>query len=274
MPNLIRLLCVAALLAYVGAAHALTPSLGMWWNPDESGRGYEIDRQGGIMTLVVYAYDATGKSTWYLGTGEFDLNQSVFQTDAFSYSAGQCFGCAFTSPVGTEFGTISIEFSDADHGVLTYPGGSVPIEHLNYGYASKQDELLGYWSFSAVIEDGDGSGPQTLGEFLLFDSHFTAADGTVYVSGAGFTNPSVTALASYSDTDDFFTVDVTLPDGTLHHYELQGSDNVLIGQSSYGANSTPTGAVATRIEYYAPQLQAQPNAAASMFGRPGHTMGR
>jgi len=275
MPNLIRSLCAAALLFSLGAAHALTPSLGIWWNPNESGRGYELDRQGGTMSLAMYAYDATGRSTWYLGAGPFDLNQTVFETDAFNYSGGQCFGCAYSTPLGTEFGTVSIDFSDADHGVLTYPGGSVPIEHFNYGYASKQDQLLGYWSFSAVIGDGDSNGPQTLGEFVLFYSHFTAGDGTVYVSGAGFADPSVTALGSYSAVDDSFTVDVTLPDGTLHHYDqLQGSDNVLIGQSSYGVDSTPTSAVATRVEYYAPQLQGQPNAAASMFDRPAHTMKR
>jgi len=260
----IRFLSTAALLASVGAAHAITPSLGIWWNPDESGRGYEIDRQGGTMTLAMYAYDATGKSIWYLGAGDFTAGSDQLVIDAFSYSGGQCFGCAFSSPLGIEFGEVSIQFSDSDHGVLNFPGGSVPIEHFNYGYASKQDQLLGYWSFSAAIADGEnGYGPQTLGEFLQFDAHYTAADGTTYVSGTSFVDSSVTALGSYSEADDIYTVDVTLPDGTIHHYELQGSDNVLIGLSNYGVQGTSTSAIATRVEYYAPTLQGQPNAAAS-----------
>ncbi len=138
-------------------------------------------------------------------------------------------------------------------------------------YASKQDRLLGYWSFSATIADGDALGPQTLGEYLLFDSHYTAADGTIYVSGAGFVNTAVTALGTYSEADQTFSVDVTLPDGTLHHYEVQGDDTLLIGQSSYGA-SEPTPAIATRIEYYAPQLQG--TTPASMFGLPAHATQR
>ncbi len=270
-----RFLCAAALLAGVGTAHAITPSRGVWWNPNASGRGYEIDRQGGILTLAIYGYDATGQSIWYLGAGSYDYTQPDFVADFYSYTGGQCLGCAYNSPVSTEFGTVSIQFSDAEHAVITYPGGSEAIEHFNYGYASKQDRLLGYWSFSAVIADGDSYGPQSLGEFLLFNAHYSAGDGTVYVSGTSFANPAVTALGTYSEATDSFSVDVTLPDGTLHHYEdMQGDDTLLIGQSSYGADGTPTPAIATRVEYYVQQLQGQPSASASMLAPPARSAQR
>jgi hypothetical protein len=268
MSKPIRFLCAATLLVGVGAAHAFTPSRGMWWNPNESGRGYELDRQGALMTLGIYAYDADGNAAWYLGAGNYDPINSAFQGDFDSFSGGQCFGCAYSSPIAAPFGTVSIQFSDAEHGVLSYPGGSVAIEHFMYGYASKQDRLLGYWSFSAAIASGDAYGPQTLGEFLAFDSHYSAGDGTVYVSGHDLADPSVTALGSYSDADDIFIVDVTLSDGTIHHYEMQGDDTVLTGLSSYG-NSTPTPAVGTRIDYYVQELESGPASPASMFAQPG-----
>lgn len=267
MSKPIRFVCAAALFFGVGATHAFTPSRGVWWNPNEGGRGYELDRQGAIMTLGIYAYDADGNATWYLGAGNYDPINNAFQGEFDSFSGGQCFGCAYSSPMNIPFGTVSIQFSDAEHGVLSYPGGSVPIEHFMYGYASKQDRLLGYWSFSAGIADGNQLGPQTLGEFLTFDSHYDAGNGNVYVDGHGLVDSTVTALGTYSDADDTFVVDVTLPDGTIHHYEMQGDDTVLIGESSYG-NSAPTPAVGTRIDYYVQLLEGGPASPASMFARP------
>jgi hypothetical protein len=130
MSKPIRFVCAAALFFGVGATHAFTPSRGVWWNPNEGGRGYELDRQGAIMTLGIYAYDADGNATWYLGAGNYDPINNAFQGEFDSFSGGQCFGCAYSSPVNIPFGTVSIQFSDAEHGVLSYPGGSVPIEHF------------------------------------------------------------------------------------------------------------------------------------------------
>jgi hypothetical protein len=252
MPRLLASLLAVFLTMAVTAANAVTPSLGLWWNPDEPGRGYVFDRQGGTMVVTIYAYDAGGDSTWYLGAGAFDSSETAFQADFNSFSGGQCLGCAFRTPSGTEFGTISIDFSDAEHAILTYPGGSTSIEHFIYGYGSQEDKLMGYWVFTAVIPDGNDYGPQVLGEYLLFDSHYTDATGAVYVQGHGFADPSVAALGHYDEAASAFLVDVTLPDGTAHHYAVSGDDKTLQGLSKYGDNGPTSPAVAVRAEYYSP----------------------
>ena len=38
-------------------AAADAPQPGLWWSPSESGRGYAIDSQGGVLVLTAFAYD-------------------------------------------------------------------------------------------------------------------------------------------------------------------------------------------------------------------------
>lgn len=33
---------------------------GLWWNPDASGSGFQIERQGDVYTLTFYLYEADG----------------------------------------------------------------------------------------------------------------------------------------------------------------------------------------------------------------------
>lgn len=53
-----------ALMFFAGQAFAFQPRTGQWWNPSESGRGFNIEIQNGAMTLTVYAYDASGNAQW------------------------------------------------------------------------------------------------------------------------------------------------------------------------------------------------------------------
>jgi hypothetical protein len=39
---------------------------GQWWNPDESGSGYNIDIRNGVLVMTVYSYQADGDAQWYL----------------------------------------------------------------------------------------------------------------------------------------------------------------------------------------------------------------
>jgi alpha-tubulin suppressor-like RCC1 family protein len=42
------------------------PQSGWWWNPDESGRGFFLEWQGGVLDIAGYVYDDNGNAIWYL----------------------------------------------------------------------------------------------------------------------------------------------------------------------------------------------------------------
>ena len=44
---------------------AFIPVTGLWWNPNESGTGYNIQVQRGVMVVAMYSYVAAGDSLWY-----------------------------------------------------------------------------------------------------------------------------------------------------------------------------------------------------------------
>ena len=44
------------------------PEGGWWWNPNESGRGFFLEWQGGELFIAGYMYDDNGQPIWYLGT--------------------------------------------------------------------------------------------------------------------------------------------------------------------------------------------------------------
>ena len=57
---------------------------GMWWDPDLSGSGWEINRAGDIVFGIWYTYDANGKPTWYTTSGS--LLDGRFEHDLLSFT--------------------------------------------------------------------------------------------------------------------------------------------------------------------------------------------
>ncbi|HEY0179551.1 MAG TPA: hypothetical protein VGC30_07950 [Dokdonella sp.] len=244
----IRNFVAACLLMVFQHAFAFSPTTGLWWNPNEGGRGYEIDVQNDTMTVTVYAYDRAAQPLWYLASGIYDDSNHTFTGDMYTYSGGQCFGCAFSGATASRAGTIRIVFSDWDKATLYFPGGSTPIEHFQYGFASKQDFLLGEWSFST---DTYGLGTA---QWIVFGGHYTGSDGTVYVSGTGDGDAHTIALGQYSDSLGLFVVVAIDAAGYSHSYALQGDDRRMLGEGELEPpNVSPTGngvpAAASRLLY-------------------------
>lgn len=70
---------LALLIASFGVG-AFQPRTGHWWNPNESGRGFNIDIQNGVMVLAVYTYDMAGNAQWYLASGTMTNGQRNFSS--------------------------------------------------------------------------------------------------------------------------------------------------------------------------------------------------
>lgn len=92
----------------------------LWWNQNESGWGMAIAQQGSVVFLAWYVYDLFGKPVWYVASNctvnANGCSGTVYRT------TGPAFGSTFDPSRVQVFtaGTVSLSFSDANNGTLTY----------------------------------------------------------------------------------------------------------------------------------------------------------
>ena len=107
------------------------PQTGWWWNPLEGGRGFSIEAQGNNLFFAAFHYEANGRATWNVSPGPVSLGGSYFTSDLYNVTGGQTLGGPYHAANANKVGTITLAFSDASHGTMTWPGGTVPIERQN-----------------------------------------------------------------------------------------------------------------------------------------------
>jgi hypothetical protein len=100
----------------------IVPVAGVWWDPTESGSGYGLDYQNGVLIIQVYSYLAAGSAQWYLSAGPVANN--VFTATLDKYTGGQCISCAYVAPtlVGND-GSITVTFTSPTTATVDAPGG-------------------------------------------------------------------------------------------------------------------------------------------------------
>jgi hypothetical protein len=111
---------------------AFTPVTGLWWNPNESGTGYNIQVQHGVMVVTMYSYVGGGDPLWYLVVGKLaNVGAGVTASGTLDkFRGGQCASCMYQSPVqaGND-GAMTISFSSPTTATVQLPGGRVtPIQ--------------------------------------------------------------------------------------------------------------------------------------------------
>jgi hypothetical protein len=105
---------------------ALIPVVGLWWNPLESGSGYNIDVKHGVMVMTVYSYNkTTGEQEWYITSGP--ITNGSFTGTLNRYVGGQCISCVYNglpTPAGNA-GVVTINFTSPTSATMLLPGGRV-----------------------------------------------------------------------------------------------------------------------------------------------------
>jgi hypothetical protein len=106
----------------------------LWWNPSESGWGLNLNHQGGTLFGTLFTYDASRAPLWLVMSG------GVMQPDGISYTGdlyrttGPAFNANPFTPIGaenvTQVGTMSVSFSDANVGTLTYTVNGVSVSKV------------------------------------------------------------------------------------------------------------------------------------------------
>lgn len=147
---------LAFLLAGTVAAQSWTPVQGHYWNPKESGTGYNISLQNGTMVVAIYSYTTTGDAIWYLVECPLLSKSRTCTGQLQRYDGGQSIGGSYVEPelAGTA-GTAKFTWVTEAKLEVVLPQGRVttitPLEFARYPGAAA---LLGKWVFVAFNSGG------------------------------------------------------------------------------------------------------------------------
>lgn len=232
--SMLMLLSCASLAAQ---AQVLTPEDGVWWNPAEPGRGYQIETQNGVMILSTYAFDVAGNPQWYLSAGVYDPVTRTFTATLDSYRGGQCFGCPFRPAVATGgAGPVTIRFTSGVTATLSAPGVSVPIQRLYYNYALPDGAVFGGWVMSQQ------TGSLVTGDWLVFDRTSPAQSGPPYVLGNRDRDPASLVLGRFEPTLSRWLFVLDSSSSFWRAYEFDMNKRTMVGRSwLYPKGSTISG---------------------------------
>lgn len=191
----------AAFIPLVCKATAVEPASGIWWNPQESGSGFHIERQGNRLSVGAYVYEDNGAATWYSGIADLQGDGSYTGT-LNRYAGGQTLTGSHRPTTSTSaIARMELEFGKDTNGTLQMrrEDGSgertVAIEQFRANGAatlvrSNATFANGTWWNDA--ESGRGFVIEVQGDAVTFSAFAYRADGTpVWYTGTGtLTNPS------------------------------------------------------------------------------------
>lgn len=133
--NFLRIALTTICMFFAGLVHAV-PESGIWWNPAESGRGFLIEVQNGMMLLSAFMYDDAGKATWYASGPSPLVNDTVYQSKLQQYGAGQTLNGAYKGPsiVNANAGYVTVTFTSSTTATLVMPNGiTIPLVRFAFG---------------------------------------------------------------------------------------------------------------------------------------------
>lgn len=120
------------------------PEPGNWYNPDQSGSGFTLEFQNGILAGAHYSYDTEGEPEWALLTGPLVRSETPgvmweLEVEPQRFTGGNCMGCPYQAPnVPEKLPAIKIEFLQRAYARLTLSDGSIQyIVPFMYGSSGK-----------------------------------------------------------------------------------------------------------------------------------------
>lgn len=104
-----------------GAGSAnFAPDNGWWWAPEESGRGFAIERQGDTLFVVGFMYDESGAPVWYFSAGSMET-RSTYAGTWQQFSGGQTMDGPYHPPAQpVTVAAVDIEFLADDSATMTF----------------------------------------------------------------------------------------------------------------------------------------------------------
>lgn len=206
----------------VSAAIKTPPVSGYWWNPLESGRGWNIDVQNDLVAVTHFVYDTNRNSMFLQGAGTFNINTGVVEADTYSFDNGQCIGCSYSNPTATSVGRVRFEFTTSTSGRVIYPNGvTINMSYMDYGSPTLNQKMLGMWATTWVGVTGTSFTQLPFYSTTMTNSNGELAAGYTVLSSAG--RPAVTQyvagiyLAIFDASTSYYDLYYYVADGTSFH---------------------------------------------------------
>jgi hypothetical protein len=183
-------------------------------------------------------------------------SSSQYSGTLITYSGGQTLNGNYQAATQNpgSLGNIGISFTDASHGTLTWPGGTVPIQRFDFGPGGSEtaqpgaNPQTGWWYVQD--EPGRGYAVEIQGETMSFAGYMYDASGNPlwYLSTGAMVNPGF-----YQGPLAQFANGQTLTGG----FQSPSVVNADVGQVSiqfysptYGTLTLPTGRQVTLSRFY------------------------
>jgi hypothetical protein len=228
-----------------GMVHAILPENGWYWNPNESGRGYQIEIQNNVLFMSTFIYDASGNPIWVVGGGPMTSDHE-WSAGGIRATGGQCLGCPYVVPTVVPFGQMSLNFTSSTTATATINGTQIPLQRESFGYDFNDvaTPLLGEWAFVS----GNPSFPIYDGERITLGTLHDAADGR-YAQGnrTGQTGANNLAIGYFDPSTKLWGI---LLDSSTSYYQFfvfnfAGFERLEGIEFLYQKTSTPGAGVVT-----------------------------
>lgn len=164
---------------------------GLWWNPGESGWGTALTQQYGMIFVAVFTYDASRKPIWYFASS-CPVSGNGCTGALYSAKGGKPLSAPWggASPTVTQVGTVTLAFSDANTGTMTYSingtNGSRSIVRNVFatGATSAATDYSGIWWNSSESGWGMTVARQNNMNFATIYSYDASGNPTWYVASS------------------------------------------------------------------------------------------
>lgn len=204
------LILLSMLLCSVSTVQAQDILDGWYFNPDQPGNGFNVNRQADITGIALFDFEENGDNQWAIAVDQlaFEDGVSVFEAELQAPETGACFDCPFVPNEGNASGdTIRIEFDTENEdgstsAVVTLRGQTETYVRNLFRFSSVLDYMLSTWVMTAFFEDPTGSiRPAT--EIIRFDSVGTTSQGDPFIAGflANRNNQIATAFFTVNGDD-------------------------------------------------------------------------
>lgn len=137
----------------------IRPITGLWFNPQRSGHGLDIQISGDNLFIIWYTYNDDGSPTWYIAVGE---NSPNWQAELLSFTWDDNTKTATSTVVGTA----SLDFSDGKNTMFSWDingrGGSEAFIRFDVSNQLTTKQFTG--TYYDVNQSGWGITVYTQGE--------------------------------------------------------------------------------------------------------------
>ena len=133
------------------AQKVIRPNAGLWYNPETSGRGFDIQVFNNSLSVIWYTFDEQGLPTWYISSGELNGFEytGTFQKTHLNPDA---------SVTVKDAGSININFNSERQALINWEigtnQGTEEIKWLVWSYDEEASNYTGLWG----RPDGPGWG--------------------------------------------------------------------------------------------------------------------